>query len=79
MWGMIDTAHDDLVPLRQAARTLGVPAAWLRREVDAGRLPGLIAGASILLDLATVRRLLLDRARGTDGEPAPASTDGGTP
>ena len=76
---MTDTAsaQDDLIPLRQAARALGVPATWLRQEVDDGRLPGLRAGASILLDLATIRRLLLERARGADGVPTSAANDEG--
>ena len=58
-----ESTHDELLPVRQAARTLGVPAAWLRREIDTGRLPGLQAGSSILVDLTTIRRLLLARAR----------------
>ena len=61
------------------ARRLGVRAAWLRSEADAGRLPHVRAGDRYLFDPATVERILLDRARGTDGEPAPAPTDGGRP
>lgn len=64
---MVDNSHiaDELIPLRQAARRLGVPTTWLRGEVNEGRLPGLRAGASILVDLAMIRRLLLERARST--------------
>ena len=51
------------VPLPQAARWLRVPARWLRDEINAGRLPALVAGASILIDVETVAELLADRAR----------------
>jgi hypothetical protein len=40
-----------------------VPAAWLRAEADAGRLPHLRAGSAYLFDVDTVERLLLERAR----------------
>jgi hypothetical protein len=52
-----------LLPLGQMARCLGVPAAWLRAEAEAGRVPHLKAGKALLFDSETVERLLLERAR----------------
>jgi hypothetical protein len=52
-----------LTPLGSTARLLRVPAAWLRDEADAGRLPHLRAGNAYLFDVDLVERLLLDRAR----------------
>jgi len=79
---MVENSHfiDELIPLRQAAHCLGVPTTWLRGEVNDGRLPGLRAGASILVDLPTIRRLLLARARGADNtsSAAPESDGDGT-
>lgn len=44
------------------AARLGVPAAWLRAEIEAGRIPYLKAGRQILLHTDTVRNVLLERA-----------------
>ena len=63
--------------LRIAARDLGVPAAWLKAEAERGAIPCLRAGRQILFDLALVRRLLLERARGADGVPTSAADDEG--
>lgn len=52
-----------LLRTESAARRLGVPATWLRAEVEAGRLPALRAGASLLFDVELVERELLARAR----------------
>jgi hypothetical protein len=54
-----------LIPLRAMARRLGVPATWLRAEVDAGRVPALVAGRAYVCDPEAVERALLDRARQT--------------
>lgn len=53
------------VPLHMAARCLRVPARWLRDEIEAGRLPALIAGTAILVHVPTVLTLLAERAKGT--------------
>jgi hypothetical protein len=45
------------------ARLVGVPAAWLRAEADAGRIPHLKAGKVLLFDPDTVERILLERAQ----------------
>ena len=52
------------VPLNVAARCLRVPARWLRDEIEAGRLPALIAGTAILVHVPTVLILLAERAKG---------------
>ena len=53
----------EAVPLRIAARSLRVPAHWLRQEIEAGRLPALSAGKVVLVHVPTVRRMLDHRAR----------------
>ena len=52
----------DPLPLNLAARYLRVPADWLRDEIDAGRIPALIAGRSVLVHVPTVAVLLAERA-----------------
>ncbi|MBX3356338.1 MAG: hypothetical protein KF724_11650 [Phycisphaeraceae bacterium] len=51
------------VPLNVAARCLRVPARLLREQIDAGRLPALRAGRVVLVDVYTIARILLARAR----------------
>ena len=58
------------VPLRWAARELGVPARWLREEAEQGRVPCLRAGGSYLFDVRRVAALLLERARQDGGNAA---------
>jgi hypothetical protein len=57
-----------LLPIGMTGRVLHVPAAWLRSEADAGRLPCLRAGKAYLFDVDLLERLLLERAQ----RPAPA-------
>lgn len=52
-----------LQPLGTVARALGVPSSWLRGEADARRLPCIRAGRTIIFDVPTVERLLLERAQ----------------
>jgi hypothetical protein len=47
--------------LNEMARSLGVPARWLRAEAEAGRIPGLRADTTWLFDADLVERLLLER------------------
>ena len=56
------------LPLRRAAVRLGVPAAWLRAEADAGRVPHLRVGRRLMVNPQAVERVLLDRARQAGGE-----------
>lgn len=48
------------------ARLLRLQVAWLRAEAEAGRIPHLKAGNSLLFDAETVERVLLERARKTE-------------
>jgi hypothetical protein len=52
-----------LLPLGVTARILHLPAAWLRREAEAGRLPCLCADDRFLFDLDLIRNLLVKRAQ----------------
>ncbi len=66
--GMDDKKHlSDPLPLNLAARCLRVPARWLRDEIEAGRVPALIAGRSVLVHVPTVAALLAERAQGKGG------------
>ena len=53
---------ESFVPIKHAAARLGVPARWLRAEVDAGRVPCLRAGRRWLVNPAVVEAVLLARA-----------------
>ena len=55
------------VPLNVAARCLRVPPNWLKREVEAGRLPALVADRAVLIHVPTVARRLAERARKGEG------------
>jgi hypothetical protein len=59
----MSTTPATLTPLAMTARLLHIPAAWLRAEADAGRLPRLRAGPAYLFDVGLVGRLLLERGR----------------
>ena len=54
---------EPFLPLRQTAVRLGVPAAWLRAEANAGRVPCLRAGRRLLLNPEAVEAALLARAK----------------
>lgn len=60
----MDTANtpEAFLPLRRAAARLGVPAAWLRAEAHAGRVPHLRVGRRLLFNTAAVEAVLSDRA-----------------
>jgi len=59
----METTRPALLPLGPMARLLGVTSRWLRAEAEAGRLPHLPAGNTILFDADLVERLLAERAR----------------
>jgi hypothetical protein len=42
---------------------LRVPARWLREEIDAGRIPALVAGRIALVHVPTVAAILAERAK----------------
>lgn len=60
---VICTSQSEPLPLNRAARCLRVPARWLRDEVNAGRIPALVAGTRVLIHLPTVAALLAERAK----------------
>lgn len=59
----MNTAPAALLPLGATASLLFIPAAWLRAEAEAGRIPHLKAGRVLLFDPDLVEQLLLARAR----------------
>lgn len=62
--GMVhETYPPHPLPLNLAARCLHVPASWLRVEIEAGRVPALIAGRSVLVHIPTVAAMLAERAK----------------
>ncbi len=71
MLGGMNTSQRSLLPLGPTARYFRVPAAWLRAEADAGRVPCVRAGSRYLFSVEAVERVLLDRAAARDtGEAA---------
>ncbi len=58
----IANPNETFLPVDHVARRLGVPVAWLKSEVEAGRVPALRAGRRTMLNPADVERVLLDRA-----------------
>jgi len=55
------------VPIRSAARALGVPLAWLRNEAENGRIPAVRAGRRWLVPLERIQQLLHERAERGEG------------
>lgn len=49
------------VTLRELAQAIRLPARWLRREAEAGRIPCLHAGRRRMFDPAAVLNALTDR------------------
>ena len=56
------TQNSDFKSIGHAARVLGVPVAWLRREAHAGRVPALRVGRRVLVNLDRAREALARRA-----------------
>jgi hypothetical protein len=54
---------DDPVALNVAARYLGVPSKWLRTEVEAKRIPALVADSRVLVHVPTAAALIAERAK----------------
>ncbi|HOQ88164.1 MAG TPA: hypothetical protein PLQ89_20865 [Phycisphaerae bacterium] len=66
-----------LLPLAAMARRVFVAPSWLRSEAEAGRIPHLQAGRTILFDPDAVEAVLLERARAGTAEPVPSDAEGG--
>jgi hypothetical protein len=60
--GMNEETHTLFLPLDRAATRLGIPAAWLKREAKAGRIPCLQAGRQLLFEVEAVAQSLSARA-----------------
>jgi hypothetical protein len=71
----MSTTNPQLVPINVAARWLRVPVSWLRAEAEAGRIPCLRAGKTILCDFAAVEAALLERARQGKADAASVQTE----
>lgn len=67
-----------LLRLRQLARRFGLSSIWLREEAEAGRIPCLRAGRTLLFDADAVEAALLARARQAPTDP-PRATEGAAP
>jgi hypothetical protein len=72
---MATTTPPAFVGAERAARSLGVPQAWLRAEAEAGRVPSIVAGRRRLFDLDQVRRALNERAVEPAGRDAEGPAD----
>jgi hypothetical protein len=59
-----------LVSISHMARAARVPVAWLRAEAEAGRVPCLRAGRSLLFHLDAVTEALAERAATERLQPA---------
>jgi len=62
---MFPDDKNELVPLEAAARRLRVKSGWLRDEATAGRVPSLQAGTTFLFHYPTLRKALIERAKGS--------------
>lgn len=49
-----------------AAKLLRVPTAWLKAEVEAGRLPGFRAGRFWMVNTDCIGAILAERAKGVN-------------
>lgn len=69
----VDTGGMDtktFIPLHALSRRLGLPAAWIKAEAKAGRIPSLRAGRQLMFNPDAVERILIERAKANaDGEP----------
>jgi hypothetical protein len=75
----VETLDETFQPIRLVASRVGVPAAWLRAEAEAGRVPHLRAGRQILISLEQAEQTLLRRAEAitnSTGPEAPAGSGG---
>ena len=61
-------SRESFIPVRRAALRLGVPAAWLKVEIQAGRVPHLRAGRRLLVNPEAVEAVLVERAQQTGAD-----------
>ncbi len=55
------------VPIRTSAARIGVPLAWLKREVESGRVPAVRAGRQWLVHLERAREIIAKQANNSKG------------
>ena len=55
--------HETFISLQRLAQRLGLPAAWLKAEAEAGDIPSLRAGRRLVFNHEAVERALIERAR----------------
>ncbi len=51
------------ISLQRLAQRLGLPAAWLKSEAEAGRIPSLRAGRRLVFNSEAVEQTLIERAK----------------
>jgi hypothetical protein len=65
--GYMEHAEANLISMHGLARELRLPAAWLQKEANFGRIPALRIGRKWLFNLQAVKAVLAERA----AQPAP--------
>ena len=55
------------IPLHALSRRLGLSAAWLKAEAEAGRIPSLRANRRLMFSPDEVERILIERAKAGEG------------
>lgn len=61
--------------LSELSHATGLPASWLKREADAGRLPSLRAGRRRMFDIVAVRAALAEMAARSLANPEAKEAD----
>jgi len=65
----MDRTDTTFITLNRLSTETGLPAAWLRAEADAERIPSLRAGRRLMFNREAVEAALIERARqGGDDE-----------
>jgi len=59
--------HRMFVPIRTSAARIGVPLAWLKKEVQSGRIPAIRAGRQWLVHLERAREIIAKQAKNNKG------------
>ena len=65
------------ITLHALSRRLGLPAAWIKAEADAGRIPSLRAGRRLMFNPDAVNSTLNDRAQARSAEALSAQHEKG--
>ena len=57
------------ITLQALSRRLGLPAAWLKAEAEAGRIPSLRTSRRLMFNPEVVERVLIERAKADGHRP----------